>query len=107
MHIRFVNKIFDFIYPKVLYATLIHLFAPNNSRLFAELNFGWSYTCNLKSLFYKPQEVFLEFDNVDSPCICMKEKFIPFFSNFPPFGQHVLTTDLKVCFDNSIEALLD
>ena len=66
VHIRFNNKIFDFIFPKKLYATLIHLFEPSKSVLFSQLKFGWSYTNNLKSFFYKPQDVFLDFDEFES-----------------------------------------
>lgn len=106
VHVKFVNKIFDFIFPKDLYGSLIQSFEPSKSLLFASLKFGWSYTPNVRTILYKPRDVFLDFDYFESPCICHLQKFHTFCKDISPFGFHVLTTDLSICNQKELETLL-
>lgn len=107
VHIKFVNRVFDFILPKDIFLIPIDHFEPFKSKLFKDLKFGWSYTNNLKSLFYKPNEVFLDFHTWENDCYCHKSKYANFCQDIPPLGHHVLTTDLNVCFHKDIKHFLN
>ena len=107
VHIKFINKVFDFIYPKDVFADLIHYFEPNKASLFKSLKFGWSYTKNLKQIFYQPHDVFSNFHNFDEACCCNALKFQDYCFDFGPLGKHVLTTDLRICHHKEIQALLN
>ena len=70
IHLKFTNKCFDFITPRKLYADIIYNFVSDKTILFENIKFGWSYTSSIKTLVYKPHEVFLEDFNINSQCAC-------------------------------------
>ena len=106
-HICFINKIFEFIKPQVLYRHIIERYEPNKLGLFDNINFGWTYTANLKSILYKPFDTFLHFENFDMGCICNETpRLEKFLMDIPPFGKHVLTIDLTICENSKISNML-
>ena len=107
IHICFINKALEFLKPRLLYRQLIQQFEPTKIKLFDDLKFGWTYTQNLKSSLYKPLETFLHFDQFLMDCVCTQiPRFKKFLINIPPFGHHVLTTNMDICGNTKLANLL-
>ena len=107
IHICFINKALEFLKPRLLFRQLIQQFEPTKLKLFDDLKFGWTYTQNLKSSLYKPLDTFLHFDQFLIECVCTQiPRFKNFLSNIPPFGLHVLTTNMDVCGNTKLANIL-
>ena len=108
VHICFINKTLEFLKPRLLFRQMIQQFEPTKIKLFDDLKFGWTYTHNLKSILYKPSETFLDFEHFNLECVCSKiSRFQKFLMDIPPFGYHVLTTDMSICGNTKLTKLLE
>ncbi|EFJ12422.1 hypothetical protein SELMODRAFT_425444 [Selaginella moellendorffii] len=110
VHLNYISRGFELIKPKTLYKDiLIQMNLPMVS-FDDNMVFGWTYQNEIRSLLYKPVEVFCEFDTDNIPdCGC--EAITAFTPYLSPLGEqtekHVKTLDRLIVQWRDLKCELD